>query len=42
MENSVTRNSVLPAVFKYSVPVLIGYITIGAAFGLLMVDAGYP
>jgi 4-azaleucine resistance transporter AzlC len=37
---------VFPPVFfralKYSVPVFLGYITIGIAFGLLLVDSGYP
>jgi 4-azaleucine resistance transporter AzlC len=28
--------------FKYSIPVLLGYLAIGVAFGLLLVDAGYP
>jgi 4-azaleucine resistance transporter AzlC len=28
--------------FKYSIPVLLGYLAIGTAFGLLMSDAGYP
>jgi 4-azaleucine resistance transporter AzlC len=27
---------------KYSIPVLLGYLAIGVAFGLLLVDAGYP
>ena len=27
---------------KYSFPVLLGYLVIGIAFGLLLVDAGYP
>ncbi|MDR3114687.1 MAG: AzlC family ABC transporter permease [Treponema sp.] len=27
---------------RYSVPVLLGYLAIGIAFGLLLVDAGYP
>ncbi|MCL1836688.1 MAG: AzlC family ABC transporter permease [Treponema sp.] len=27
---------------RYSFPVLLGYLAIGAAFGLLMTDAGYP
>jgi 4-azaleucine resistance transporter AzlC len=27
--------------FKYSIPVLLGYLAIGTAFGLLMTDAGY-
>ncbi len=28
--------------FRYSIPVLLGYIPIGIAFGLLLSDAGYP
>ncbi|MDR2194544.1 MAG: AzlC family ABC transporter permease [Treponema sp.] len=27
---------------RYSIPVLLGYLAIGIAFGLLLVDAGYP
>ena len=30
------------AAFKYSIPVLLGYVTIGIAFGLLLAEAGYP
>jgi 4-azaleucine resistance transporter AzlC len=30
------------AAVKYSFPVLLGYAAIGIAFGLLLVDAGYP
>ncbi|MDR3356865.1 MAG: AzlC family ABC transporter permease [Spirochaetaceae bacterium] len=30
------------AAFRYSIPVLLGYLAIGVAFGLLMSDAGYP
>jgi len=41
MENHKTR-SVLPGAFKYSIPVLFGYLAIGIAFGLLMADAGFP
>jgi 4-azaleucine resistance transporter AzlC len=33
---------VLLAAFKYSIPVLLGYMAIGIAFGLLLSDAGYP
>jgi len=33
---------ILSAAFKYSVPVLLGYLVIGFAFGLIMSDAGYP
>ncbi|MDR3171465.1 MAG: AzlC family ABC transporter permease [Treponema sp.] len=32
----------IKAAFTYSVPVLLGYMAIGIAFGLLLVDAGYP
>ena len=35
-------SSVLSAAFKYSIPVLLGYLAIGMAFGLLVSDAGYP
>jgi 4-azaleucine resistance transporter AzlC len=30
------------AALRYSVPVLLGYMAIGIAFGLMLVDAGYP
>ncbi|MDR2434455.1 MAG: AzlC family ABC transporter permease [Treponema sp.] len=36
------RSAVFAAAFKYSIPVLLGYLTIGIAFGLLIADAGYP
>ncbi len=32
----------LSQAFAYSIPVLLGYVTIGIAFGLLLSDAGYP
>jgi 4-azaleucine resistance transporter AzlC len=32
----------LGAAFKYSIPVLLGYLAIGFAFGLLMAHEGYP
>jgi predicted branched-subunit amino acid permease len=38
----VVHLPVFAAAFKYSVPVLLGYLAIGVAFGLLLVDAGYP
>jgi 4-azaleucine resistance transporter AzlC len=28
--------------FRYSIPVLLGYLAIGIAFGLMLVNAGYP
>jgi predicted branched-subunit amino acid permease len=34
--------SVFFAALKYSFPVLLGYLAIGVAFGLLMTGAGYP
>ena len=36
-----SRRIVLEAI-RYSIPVLLGYLTIGIAFGLLITDAGYP
>jgi 4-azaleucine resistance transporter AzlC len=36
------RPALFTAAFKYSIPVLLGYMAIGIAFGLLMADAGYP
>jgi 4-azaleucine resistance transporter AzlC len=33
---------VIASAFRYSIPVLMGYVATGAAFGLLVVDAGYP
>ena len=36
------RPHIFLAAFKYTIPVLLGYLAIGAAFGLLMADAGYP
>ena len=37
-----SRRAVLFAAFKYSIPVLLGYIAIGVAFGLVLSGAGYP
>ena len=34
--------SVFFAAFRYSIPVLLGYLAIGTAFGLLVTGAGYP
>jgi predicted branched-subunit amino acid permease len=42
MKKGSPRPAVFTAAFKYSVPVLLGYLAIGVAFGLLLVDAGYP
>jgi 4-azaleucine resistance transporter AzlC len=32
----------LAAAFRYSIPVLLGYVTLGTAFGFVASDAGYP
>jgi predicted branched-subunit amino acid permease len=42
MEKQSPRQSIFRTAFQYSVPVLLGYLAIGTAFGLLTVDAGYP
>jgi 4-azaleucine resistance transporter AzlC len=42
MEYSLNRPRIFAAALKYSVPVLLGYTAIGIAYGLLVVDAGYP
>jgi 4-azaleucine resistance transporter AzlC len=34
--------SIFRSAVKYSIPVLLGYMAIGIAFGLLLVNAGYP
>ena len=28
--------------FKQTIPVLMGYLVLGCAFGMLLVDSGYP
>jgi 4-azaleucine resistance transporter AzlC len=33
---------IFAAAFRYSIPVLLGYLAIGLAFGLLLAGAGYP
>ncbi|GHV22174.1 branched-chain amino acid ABC transporter permease [Spirochaetia bacterium] len=38
----LTNKNLFVKAFKYSVPVLLGYLAIGIAFGLLLVDIGYP
>ncbi|MDR1220602.1 MAG: AzlC family ABC transporter permease [Treponema sp.] len=36
------KRGVFVRAVRYSIPVLLGYLAIGIAFGLLLVDAGYP
>jgi predicted branched-subunit amino acid permease len=42
MKKGSVRLPVFAAAFHYSIPVLLGYLAIGVAFGLLLADAGYP
>jgi len=37
-----SRKAVFLEAFKYSIPVLLGYVTLGIAFGLVATGAGYP
>jgi len=37
-----SRRSVLFSAFRYSIPVLLGYVAIGVAFGLMLSGTGYP
>jgi 4-azaleucine resistance transporter AzlC len=40
--SSVKKGGLFFNALRYSVPVLLGYTAIGIAFGLLLVEAGYP
>jgi 4-azaleucine resistance transporter AzlC len=42
MKKSLIHPAVFIAAFKYSVPVLLGYLAIGLAFGLMLAGEGYP
>ena len=42
MKDKDPRPGALPRAFSASVPVLLGYVTIGFGFGLLAVNSGYP
>ena len=37
-----SRRKVFISAFRYSIPVLLGYTTLGAAFGLMLSGMGYP
>jgi len=39
---SFSRRKVFFAAFRYSIPVLLGYVAIGIAFGLVLSETGYP
>ncbi|HVN96807.1 MAG TPA: AzlC family ABC transporter permease [Syntrophorhabdaceae bacterium] len=36
------RRSILKKAFRYTIPVMFGYVPIGIAFGLLLTKSGYP
>jgi 4-azaleucine resistance transporter AzlC len=36
------KQNIFRAAFRYSVPILLGYVAIGVAFGLMLSGAGYP
>ena len=40
--SSFSRRTVLFEAFRYSIPVLLGYVTIGVAFGLMLTGEGHP
>jgi 4-azaleucine resistance transporter AzlC len=42
MDRNSKRAAVLASAFAASIPVLLGYVTIGIAFGLLLVRSGMP
>jgi 4-azaleucine resistance transporter AzlC len=42
MIDSFSRRMVFLAALKYTIPVLLGYSTIGVAFGLFLTGTGYP
>jgi 4-azaleucine resistance transporter AzlC len=42
MKHRPWPRGLIASAFRYSIPVLLGYLAIGIAFGLLMADAGYP
>jgi 4-azaleucine resistance transporter AzlC len=42
MKKDLIHPAVFTAALRYSVPVLLGYLAIGVAFGLLIAGAGYP
>ncbi|MDR1899698.1 MAG: AzlC family ABC transporter permease [Treponema sp.] len=42
MSNGTARPPVFTAALRYSIPVMLGYLAIGVAFGLLLTGAGYP
>lgn len=42
METIAYRRGIFFEAFRYSIPVLLGYLAIGSAFGFLLADAGYP
>ena len=42
MSAEIARSQTFARAFVHSIPVLLGYVPIGIAFGLLLTDSGYP
>ncbi|MDL2230125.1 AzlC family ABC transporter permease [Treponema sp. OttesenSCG-928-L16] len=42
MKTAIPHGRLLADALRFSFPVFLGYIAIGIAFGLMLVDAGYP
>jgi len=42
ISSKFSRRAVFIDALKYSIPVLLGYVTLGAAFGLMVSQTGYP
>ena len=42
MHLGFSRRAVFFSAFKYSIPVLLGYVTLGIAFGFMVSGSGYP
>ncbi|GAB1484023.1 hypothetical protein MASR2M78_28400 [Treponema sp.] len=42
MIEAILKRRLFFEALRYSIPVLLGYLAIGIAFGLLLVDSGYP
>ena len=40
--SGLSRSAVFLSAFRYSFPVLLGYVSIGIAFGLMLTGTGYP
>jgi 4-azaleucine resistance transporter AzlC len=39
---TIDRSKTFAAAFRYSIPVLLGFLALGTAFGLVLTDSGFP